>query len=343
MPELAAHSWAHVIADECHRAKDRKSQQTRALKGIQHVIYKTGMSGTPVVNRPDELWSILNWLYPKQYRSYWKFFGRYVETEEVYLRNRTIKKIKGPKNEDLLLKEIEPFYVRHLKKEVLPDLPDKYFTQLKVDLTPVQRRAYVQMRDNMIAWIGDQEDEVLPAPVVIAQLIRLQQFAVAYATYSAEGRIRLAEPSSKLDAVMEVIDETSGQVVIFSQFKQLISLLGDRLRLKHISNVAITGDVAQADRPEQVARFQRGDARVFLGTIGAGGEGITLHASSTVVFLDRSWSPALNTQAEDRLHRIGQKNAVQVIDIVARNTVDLGRLATLETKKSWIRRVLGDA
>lgn len=89
-------------------------------------------------------------------------------------------------------------------------------------------------------------------------------------------------------------------------------------------------------------RFQRGETRVFAGTIQAGGVGITLTAASTVVFLDRNWSPALNLQAEDRLHRIGQAESVQVIDIMARDTVDLGRHAVIEMKKGWIQQLLGD-
>jgi SNF2 family DNA or RNA helicase len=141
---------------------------------------------------------------------------------------------------------------------------------------------------------------------------------------------------------MEVLDETDGQVVVFSRFKQLVRLVGKRLQRAGISYGMLTGDTPQEDRGKLVKRFQRGELRVFVGSIAAGGVGITLHASSTVVFLDRDWSPALNSQAEDRLHRIGQKSAVQVIDIMARNTVDLGKMQRLELKKEWIRRILGD-
>jgi SNF2 family DNA or RNA helicase len=199
------------------------------------------------------------------------------------------------------------------------------------------------MRDEMIAWIGEQKEDVLPAPVVIAQLIRLQQFSCAFAEYTEQGRIRLAEPSSKLDVVMEILDETEEPLVVFTQFKQLVNLLANRLRLQSIPHVTLTGDTQQEERPRVVSRFQSGNARVFVGTIGAGGVGIDLFAASTVVFVDRTWSPALNGQAEDRLHRIGQKNAVQVIDLVARNTVDvLNKKPTLVTKQEWIRRILGD-
>jgi SNF2 family DNA or RNA helicase len=342
MPELAKIPWQHVIADECHRAKNRKAQQTRALKTIP-TLFKTAMSGTPVVNRPDELWSILNWLYPKQYSSYWRFFNKYVQTQTKYAGARQFKEIIGPMNVEELRDEIRPFYVRRRKQDVLKDLPDKYYTKIHVNLVPEQRRVYESMRKEMIAWIGEQQEDVLAAPVVIAQLTRLQQFSCAYAEIDPEsGRVRLIEPSSKLDALEEILDDTEEQVVVFSRFRQLIKLLDARLRHRGIPAVTLTGETPQADRAGAVADFQSGNARVFAGTIAAGGVGITLHSSSTVVFLDRDWSPALNAQAEDRLHRIGQRNAVQVIDIVARNTVDLGRDAKLDLKKSWIRQILGD-
>jgi len=342
MPELQEALWLHVIADECHRMKNRKAQQTRALKAIKHVHAKTAMSGTPIVNRPDELWSVLNWLHPDKYRSYWRFFNQYVEAETKVFRGRTVRVVVGPKNTDYLHREIEPFFVRRRKEDVLPDLPDKYYTEIRVNLTPQQRKAYNMMRDEMIAWIGEQEDDVLPAPVVIAQLTRLQQFAVAFAEYGEDGRIRLSEPSSKLDALMEILNDTEEPVVVFSRFKSLIRLVGHRLGTNGIPHVALTGDTDQEERALNVKRFQQGQVTRFIGTIGAGGIGITLHTASTVIFLDRDWSPALNLQAEDRLHRIGQKSAVQVIDIIARNTVDLGKRQVLDLKKSWIRQVLGD-
>jgi SNF2 family DNA or RNA helicase len=340
MPEFASTVFLHVIADECHRAKNRTAQQTKALKKIK-CTNRTAMSGTPVVNRPDELWSILNWLYPREYSSYWKFYNEYVNYEIVYPQG--FRKVVGPKNVAQLQRRLEPFFVRRLKKDVLKDLPDKYYTTLWVDLDPKQRKAYDLMKEEMIAWVGEHEDQPLVAPVVIAQLIRLQQFAAGYMEDNEEGGWRLGEPSSKLDALMQLLeDNPDEQFVVFSQFKQLIRLANARLSGKGILFGTLTGDTPQSTRGDVVRRFQNGDTQVFTGTIGAGGIGITLTSSSTVVFLDRSWSPATNAQAEDRLHRIGQKNAVQVIDIMARSTVDLGRKQKLEEKWSWIRQLLGD-
>ncbi len=357
--------WGHVIADEVHRAKSRKAQQTRALKYIR-TQFRTGLSGTPVTNKPYDLWSILNWMYPKAYSSFWRFYNEYCDFEIQYPHG--YHKFNGPKNEDKLLEEIRPFYRRHLKLQaccdnhpegVQPDLPDKYYTDVWVDLSPKQRRAYDQMAKEMIAWLEDQDEtKPLVAPVVIAQLVRLQQFSVAYAsiTYTSPridtngqelagptSTVQLTDPSSKLDALLQIIEDNEGeQIVVFSQFRGLIDLAAERLRRAKISFVTITGDVPANQRPANIDRFQSGDATIFLGTIGAGGEGITLTAASTVIFLDRDWSPAKNAQAEDRLHRIGQTNAVQVIDIMSRNTIDIGRRAKLEIKKDWIRRILGD-
>lgn len=356
MPELAAGpvnhkvlGWFHIIADEAHRAKNRNAKQTKSLKKIR-AVYKTALTGTPMINAPHELWSILNWLYPKDYKAYWKFYNKHVDY--VVIPPQGYHKIIGPRNEKELQEAIKPFYVRHRKKAkccehhplgVTPDLPEKYYTTLEVDLHPIQRTAYQQMKKELVAWVGENQDVPLVAPIVIAQLTRLSQFSVAYATVTDTGNVSLAEPSSKLDMLMELIEDSPDeQFVVFSQFSQLIDLLEQRLRGYEIPYTKLTGDVPEQQRRRGVEEFQAGNKRIFIGTIAAGGVGITLTSASTVVFLDRAWSPALNSQAEDRLHRMGQKNPVHVIDIVAKRTVDLGRKARLEIKEEWIRKMLGD-
>lgn len=258
------------------------------------------------------------------------------------------RQFRGTMNVQELKDKMSPFYVRRLKQDVLEDLPDKYYTTIWVDLDPKQRRAYDQMRKEMVAWLETQGDDTpLVAPVVIAQLVRLQQLSVAYAEVTVSPQdgstvVLLTDPpSTKLDALMQLIEDNPDEpIVIFSQFKQLINLAIARLARSNIDCVYITGDVAQADRHLAVKRFQSNEVHVFLGTIGAGGEGITLTAASTVVFLDRDWSPARNAQAEDRLHRIGQKNAVQVIDIAASRTIDVRKRGQLEMKKKWLNEIL---
>lgn len=358
MPQLQKVVWVHIIADEVQKAKNRKAQQTQALKKLK-CAYKTGLSGTPVTNKPQDYFSVLQWLYPEHWRSYWRFFDTYVdhEVKVIYSKNpkvppRTVKVIKGPKNVDTLLTTVQQYTVRHLKKEpccahhpkgVLPYLPEKYYDTIPIDLLPVQRRAYDEMDKEMVAWVGANRDKPVIAPVVIARMIRLQQFAVAYAEVGPEGKVLLSEPSAKLDALMDMIeDNETKQFVVFTQFSQLVDLLGKRLKKEGITCGLYTGNTPKPERTRIVQDFQANKLRVFAGTIKAGGVGLDLYSASTVCFLDRDWSPAENKQAEDRLHRAGQKNAVQVVDFIARSTVDLGRHQEIQLKWEWIRTMLGD-
>ena len=346
IPKLTKIKWDYVIADEAHVFKNRKAQRTRALKRIK-ATHKRALTGTPIVNRPDEYWSLLHWLYPKDFGSYWRFFEEYVSytTEPQY----GYKIITGPKNVAKLQEITAPFVIRRLKKDVLKELPDKYYSEVRVELTAPQRKAYDAMKKTSLAWLEQfPSDQPLPAPTVLAQLTRLRQFATAYAqiNYDAESVhektfVRLSEPSSKLDALMDILDGTDQSVVVFSQFKQLVNLATERFRVAGISYRELTGDTSQERRKTAVDDFQAGKVQVFICTTAAGGVGITLHKASTAVFLDRSFSPAMNSQAEDRLHRIGQPNAVEIILIQANKTVDQLVESKLKLKAEWIKQILG--
>lgn len=373
----------HIIADEVHRAKNRKSQQTRALKRLQ-TWYKSGLSGTPADNKPQDLWSILNWLFPSYYTSFWKFVKAYLEYETD--EEKGYRKISGVNEATIpkLRKEMAPWYTRRRKEDVLTDLPPKYYTRIWVTLHPKQRRAYDEMRKTMIAWVEDHREELdnnepLVAQAAIAQLTRLGQFATGYMQLKIDpvtgevvkkkykklnkvtGEIEeewrpvweMTEPSTKIDSVMEIIgdrieydadNKTWGgeQIVIFSRYRQAIDLLERRVAKAGIPYGLLTGMVKGTDRTQAVADFQAGKTRVFLGTIKAGGVGLTLTAARTIIFIDRDWSPSINGQAEDRLHRIGQEDAVEVIDMMARNTVDLGQKQQLATKAKHLALLLGD-
>lgn len=330
--------WRYVIADEAHFAKNRKAKRTKSLWTISGQ-YKRALSGTPIVNRPDELWAILHWLYPQQYRSYWKFFDRYVDWEKHPFHQYRI--VKGGKNLDELREELSELMLRRTKKEVLTQLPDKYYESIVVDLSPKQRRVYTDMEKKALAWVGQNEDKPLAAKMVVAQLMRLRQIASGTPDFDEEGKLTISEPSVKVDALMDIIEGTDKPVVVFTNFRSVVKMVEDRCAKVGVNAVSLTGTTPQEQRREHIERFQAGGARVFVGTIRAGGIGVTLTAASTVVFLDRSWSPADNLQAEDRLHRIGQENAVQVIYINARDTVDQVIESKLIWKWSFIRQILG--
>lgn len=349
--------WFHIIGDEIQNIKNRKAQQTQVFKKLR-TTYKTGLSGTWADNRPDDAWSVLNWLWPKKFTSYWGFFNYHVLQKKHNegtcmaegcdkFHRRGFTEIVGMHDAQRIHDIMGDAYVRRTKEAVWKDIPDKTYEDREVELDPKQRRTYDMMEKDMLAWVGEHEDEPVPAPSVIAQLVRLQQFAVAYGrmevTYKAGVPYRqliLDEPSSKLDAAMDLIGATNAQVVVFGQSKQAINLLAARLVAASVPTGVLTGDTKQADRDHYIEDFQSGRLRVFLSTIKAGGVGITLTAATICIFLDLAWSPSANRQAEDRLHRLGQKNAVYIIRLVARNTIDSARNEKIEMKWGWLKQLL---
>jgi SNF2 family DNA or RNA helicase len=353
MPELQEIQFGTIIGDEVHRIANRKSQVFRAVKKL-HCDHKLGMSGTATGDQPQNLWSVLNWLWPSYYKSYWKFRKHYCIEEIQYGAGQGYSKITGVKNIEFLMEEMSPWYVRHLKREqccehhpegVMPWLLDKTYDTIWVNLTPTQRRIYEQMRQEMVAWVGEHEDSPLTASVVVAQLTRLSQMALATPVVLENGMVGLTDPSSRIDVLVELLqDNPDKKFVVASSSKKMVYLTQKRLTAKKITSFALTGDTPQSQRDGMVKRFAEDDTQVFIGVIDAMAEGIDglQWATDTMVFLDRSWKTIKNMQCEDRLHRDGQKNTVQIIDIMARNTVDLGRRQKLETKWSWIKTILGD-
>lgn len=365
MPELVRVRWLHVILDECHRIQNRKAQQTQAIKKIP-TTYKTGLSGTPTTGNPDKFWSVLNWLDRKAWSSYWNFRKSFVADAPVYGKDGELlpyRQIIGPQNVEELQRRIAPFYIRRTKKQVLPNLPDKLPAIRRiVELGPEQRRVYKEMKRDMIAWVHRQQQESgsddmdpIMAQNAAVRTMRMQQFSGAYATVTQELKtiktgervlkdvVKLSEPSAKLDEVMSILkDNEDQQFAVWSNFKQMIDLLEARLVKAGIDYSKITGDVPAAERGAEIGWFQRGENRVFIGTVQAGGVGITLTATNMPIFLDRNWSPAINVQCEDRHHRPGQTREVQPVDIIAKDTVDLSRIEGIEMKWSWVLKLLGD-
>jgi len=328
-----------IIADEAHFAKNRKAKRTKALKKLK-TVRKIAATGTPFDGRPDELWSILHWFDSKKYRSYWRFYEEYVSYIKIPPGYR---KVLGPRNQEKLKEELAIYMIRRTKKEVLKELPDKYYTTVEVELRPEQQLQYEQMKVAMLAWLSEQKDELLIAPTVLAQLTRLRQFAAATAYLNEEGKVQLKEPSAKLDALMDILLGASEPIVVFTQFVGLIGLASERLWNAGILHEIISGDTPITEREGTRLLFQEGKIPVLLVSLKAGGSSLNLQRSSTCIFLDKSWSPTTNVQAEDRLHRIGQKNAVQIISIVAKGTVDEIIEDRLVLKKSWIKSILTEA
>jgi SNF2 family DNA or RNA helicase len=362
-PKLCFVRWLHVISDEVEKGKNRKAQVTVAWKRIKG-LHLTDMSGTWADNRPEDAWSILNHLYPRVWSSYHQFYNYHIIHQQKinHQTGSTYNKVIGVHDEEKIHKQMAPFYVRRLTEEVAKDLPEKVYSYTRVPLHPQQRRAYDEMRIEMLAWVGTHEDQPLPAPIVVTKLLRLQQLSIAYGCTEKYTkmvldketgerrqeealRLVLTEPSSKLDAVMERIGQmpSNQSLVVFTQSKQVLNLFAKRLKDVGESFRLLTGDVTSTTaRGELVSDFQAGKYRILGGTIKSGGAGITLTRANRMIFLDRDWSPSKNRQAEKRIHRIGQTQTCFYEDLIGENTIDMGRLQQIDVKWSWLKKILGD-
>lgn len=356
--------WAAVIADEAHRAKNKDAQQTRGLWQL-HSPVQLALTGTPILNSPDEIWSLLAWLRPEQYGEYhrdkvgyWRFFEQYVD----YYEGHYGRIITGVKNADALRFELKDKLVRRTKGQVL-DLPEKVRTTIPLALHPKQRKLYDEALSGLtleietalgqaLKAIADiaREDEWLAAerliaaakdgdikrlvmliPNAAARIVRMRQIVSSPALLGAP------DDSAKLDAAVDlIVDHPDQQFVVFSEFRETTRLLEERLSKRKIEARCLTGDTPIDSRETLVADFQAGEFRVFISTIKAGGVGLTLTAAQTAIFIERDWTPAINEQAEDRLHRIGQQQSVSILILEAQNTVDDGNVAPANRVKELI-------
>jgi SNF2 family DNA or RNA helicase len=339
--ELNAIDWDTVIADEAHKAKEPKAKQTRALWGVsRNARYRFAATGTPVANHPGELWSIMNFVAPDDFPRKSKFVDRYCQVSWNAFGGMEILGVK-PQTKDEFHQIVDSRMIRRIKEVVLPYLPPKVFTTRYVTMDPKQRKAYNQMAETMLAQL---DNGIIDATNPLAQMTRLSQFACSYAEMTEDGNVQLQAPSNKIDALMEIMEETEGQqVVVFAESRQLIELAEAQFEKAKISFGSLHGNVPVPVRQQNIEDFQAGKLRAMLVTLGAGGEGITLTAASVAVFLQRSWSMVKNKQAEDRLHRPGQEaQSVEIIDIMSQNTIEEYRALRLLDKEDRLQEVVRD-
>lgn len=351
LPETANVQWAAVIADEAHRAKNRDSAQSKALRKIKAPV-KIAATGTPIMNSPDELWPLLNWFDRENYRAYWRFFNMYVESYPGYKQKPVITGVRNP---DALRHELAHTLIRRTKTQVLDDFPDKLPEEIiEVEMLPKQKKAYQAAQNDfwldIEAAMKDAGEE--KARSIVQALQAGDPLAIGREVHHAAARLSFMrqistspalldgdDVSSKLDACIETITDHPGKpFVVACWHKKAAELVQERLarRKPPVDARVLHGDVPQADRQQIVDDFQNGEFDILVSTIAVGGVGITLTRADTILFIEEDWVPANNRQMEDRLYRIGQKNDVSVVKYRTRDTVDTNDIAPANRLKELI-------
>ena len=337
--------WRTVIVDEAHRMKDPKAKQTRAIWSLrtEATRFVYCLTGTAIANAPHDMWPSLHLAAPKEFPSRSKYMDRYCQSlYNPFAQGAQIIGLQeGTKPEFFDI--VDPRMRRMPKDAVLPWLPKKTYSQRYIEMTPKQAKAYEQMEAGLIAQI---DAGVVVASNPLVQLTRMSQFASAFAEIEADtGEVKLSLPSNKVDAMFEVLEELDGDpLVVFAQSRQLIQLAQNALdRAKYNYSLIVGGQTAE-ERELHKENFQKGHTKIILCTIAAGGIGITLTAAHTALFLQRSWSMVENSQAEDRVHRIGAEihDKVNIVDLVSIGTVEERQRIVLGQKLDRLEEVMRD-
>ncbi len=329
--------------DESTTIKNHKAKRTKALIKIAAGFkYKRIMTGSPITKEPMDIYAQAAFLGPRTlgYDSYYAFQARYAVTQKRTMGAHSFQQIVGYRNLDELTRKIDTFSYRVLKEDCL-DLPPKTYTARYITLTKEQRQMYDQLRQEGFLMLD--EGDMVSTPQIITLMLRLQQVMSGH-LMTDDGEL-MTFPSGRLDALMEVAAETSGKMIIFSRFRHDIQQIEAALTKEYGEGSAVSyyGDTSVEERELAVKNFQDPDSKVrFFVSNKTGAYGITLTEASTVVYHSNDFDLESRIQSEDRAHRIGQKNPVTYIDLIAEGTIDEKIVENLRNKISMGAKVLGE-
>jgi superfamily II DNA or RNA helicase len=329
--EYAAIGWAGMFLDEAQFAKNHRSQTYQRAK-LLPVPFKVAMTGTPIENNLMELWSLLSITAPGLFPSPERF-GEYYRLPIE--RNQNADRLEQ------LRRRIRPLMLRRTKEQVAGDLPDKQEQVLELELVPRHRRIYQthlqRERQKVLGLLGDLRKNRF---AIFTSLTLLRQAALDVSLIDAKYE---GVPSTKLDALMEMVEDVVAdghKVLVFSQFTRFLGLARDRIEAAGIEHCYLDGRTRK--REAVIDRFRSGGAPVFLISLKAGGFGLNLTEADYCILLDPWWNPATEAQAVDRVHRIGQTRKVMVYRLVAKDTLE-EKVMALKAKKAALFADVMDA
>ncbi|HEX3774060.1 MAG TPA: DEAD/DEAH box helicase [Polyangiaceae bacterium] len=322
---LAAEQWDTVVLDEAQAIKNPDSQVSRAAYALK-AHFPVALSGTPLENRLEELWSMFHFSHRGLLSGRSQFRDRY----SLPIEQGNKKKLAD------LREKTKPFILRRLKREVAPELPPRTDMVLEVELEPAERELYTAVRAATHKDVIEKLKRGGNVLQALEALLRLRQAACHPSLLPGQH----AETSSKIEALLESLEQVAAEghkALVFSQWTSLLDLVEPHLERAGLRSVRLDGSTR--DRAAVVREFQGDDGPpVMLTSLKAGGTGLNLTAADHVFLLDPWWNPAAEDQAADRAHRIGQESPVLVYRLIAKDTVEEGILA-LQAKK----RALADA
>lgn len=322
----------YVILDEAQNIKNPSSQNAKSVKELKSKN-KFALTGTPIENSLMELWSIFDFIMPNYLYDENKFTTRYyrrLEEEPVIIEE--------------LKRLVTPFILRRYKKDVIKELPDKIEKKLIIPMEEEQKKVYKAYSDHIKALIEKKviNDEFKSSKIeILSYITKLRQIAIDPSLVMD----KYLGGSGKMEALLELVTqgiEENHKILIFSQFISVLKNISKLFKLNDISFSYLDGSTPSKERGKLVEDFNKNSNSVFLISLKAGGTGLNLTSADIVIHFDPWWNPAVEDQASDRAHRIGQKNVVEVIKMISENSIEEKIVNLQEEKRKLIDSVLGE-
>lgn len=327
-------SFNYCILDEAQQIKNPASINATSVKEIKAKGY-FALTGTPIENSLTELWSIFDFIMPSYLLTHAKFTKRY---ETPIIKNNDKTALKE------LNRHINPFILRRLKKDVIKELPPKIEHNLVVDMTEKQKKLYAAYLDKAKGEIDEEikENGFSKSKIkILSILTRLRQICCDPSVFIED----YEGDNGKMEALDEILEDSVGQghrILLFSQFTSVLKNIRTRFDKNNIKYMYLDGSTKSEDRMGLVKEFNEGDANVFLISLKAGGTGLNLTGADVVIHFDPWWNPAVEEQATDRAHRIGQEKTVEVIKLLAKGTIEEKIYKMQQRKKEMIKNVMDE-
>ena len=309
---LTGKEFGTIILDEAQAIKNRATKRSKTAMDLQGK-FKVATTGTPIENHLGELWNLFNFLNPGLLGSLERFNNTYANP---------IEKNRDKEKSQQLRRLIQPFILRRRKSEVLTELPAKTEVTLTIELSDAERAFYEALRRDAVEKIAKIQDKSGQQRFqILAELMKLRQAANHPRLVDAKSQL----PSSKLAVFAETVEElveNGHKALVFSQFTSHLRIVEEWVQSKGIPYQYLDGSTPQKKRQRAIDAFQSGDGEIFLISLKAGGTGLNLTAADYVLHLDPWWNPAVEDQASDRAHRMGQQRPVTIYRLVTENTIE---------------------
>jgi hypothetical protein len=323
--------WGTLVLDEAQFIKNAESLRARAASRLR-ASCRIAATGTPVENHLGDLWSIFNFINPGLLGPWRTFNHRYLKPIEVRGEDEVRQGLQ---------EQIKPFILRRTKAEVLGDLPPLTVVQHTVQLSESEARGYAllrrQIHEKLYTSHGKRENKI----EILAEITRLRRYCCHPRLVFPQADGEASKLQAMLDLVLE-LRENQHRALVFSQYVDFLDLVRQRLDEAEVSYQYLDGSTPRAQRAARVSAFQAGEGTLFLISLKAGGFGLNLTAADYVIHLDPWWNPAVEAQATDRAHRIGQDRPVTVYRLITKDTIEESIVALHQNKRALAEALLSE-